>query len=75
MAKTVALSERVYKRLKELKESLGVGYSDLIEMLIEEYEKKRIEELKRLCRELRMSEEEVSKIKEITRELRERRWW
>jgi len=75
MAKTIALSERVYKRLRELKESLGVGYSDLIEMLIEEYEKKRIEELKRLCRELRLNEEEITKIKEITRELRERRWW
>ena len=36
MVRTIAVSERVYAKLKELKEVLGVEYNELIEILIEE---------------------------------------
>ncbi len=75
MARTIALSEDVYRKLKQLKDSLNMGYSDLINMLIETYRRCRIEELKRLCNELRISEEEVKKVVEVHRQLRNRRWW
>jgi len=52
-----------------------MGYSDLINMLIETYEKYRVEELKKLCSKLRVDEKEFNKIKEITEELRRRKWW
>ncbi len=75
MARTIALSEDVYRKLKQLKEALNMGYSDLIDMLIETYRRCRVEELKRLCKELMISEEEVAKIVEIHKQLRNRRWW
>ncbi|MCE4629288.1 MAG: antitoxin VapB family protein [Desulfurococcales archaeon] len=75
MARTIALSEDVYRKLKQLKDSLGVGYSDLIDMLIEAYRRYRVEELKRLCSELRIDEGEVERIAGVLRELRNRRWW
>lgn len=75
MTRTIALSEEVYRKLKQLKDSLGVGYSDLIDMLIEAYRRYRVEELKRLCTELRVSDEEAKRITEVLKGLRERRWW
>lgn len=75
MARTIALSKDVYRKLKQLKEALNMGYSDLIDMLIETYRRCRVEELKRLCKELMISEEEVAKIVEIHKQLRNRRWW
>jgi len=75
MTRTIALSERAYRRLKELKEALNLGYSELIELLIAEYEKRRIEELKTLCRKLRIKEEELAVIERLLKELRERKWW
>jgi len=44
-------------------------------MLIETYKKYRIEELKRLCNELKVDEKEFNEIRRITEELRKRRWW
>ncbi len=75
MTHTIAISENVYRKLKQLKDMLNVGYSDLIDMLIETYRKYRVEELKRLCNELRVSEEEINKIINVTRGLRKRKWW
>lgn len=74
LTKTIALSEDAYRKLKLLKDSLNTGYSDLINMLIETYRKYRVEELRRLCNRLKVSEEEVEKIVEIHRQLRNRRW-
>lgn len=75
MARTVALSEQAYRRLKELKEALNLSYSDLLLKLIEEYERHRLCELKELCRKLKAAPEEASKIEEITAQLRRRSWW
>ena len=75
MARTVALSEQAYRRLKELKEALNLSYSDLLLKLIEEYERHRLRELKELCRKLKTTPEEASKIEEITVQLRRRSWW
>ncbi|MCD6114434.1 MAG: hypothetical protein J7J78_03940 [Thermoprotei archaeon] len=75
MVRTIALSEDVYRRLRELKELLGVGYSDLVGMLIEVYRRYRVEELKRLCNELRIDEGEVERVFEVYRRLRGRGWW
>jgi len=75
LARTIALSEEVYRKLKQLKDSLNMGYSDLINMLIETYRRCRVEELKRLCKELRVGEEEFEKMVEIYKQLRNRRWW
>ncbi len=45
LAKTIAaLSEKVYKKLKHLRDSLDMGYSELIDMLIETYKRYRVEE-------------------------------
>ena len=59
---------------KELKEVLGVEYNELIEILIETYEKKRREELEKLIQESKLSNEDVKKVKEIAKNLRERSW-
>ncbi len=75
MVRTIALSEDVYRRLRELKDLMNVGYSDLIDMLIEAYRKYRVEELKRLCSELRIEEGEVERVFEVYRRLRGRGWW
>ena len=75
MARTIAISEDVYKRLKKLKDLLNVGYSDLISILIETYRKYRLEELKRLCNELKINEKEAEKITKIYKQLRNRKWW
>lgn len=75
MARTIAISEGTYKKLKQLKDSLNIGYSDLINMLIETYEKNRVDELRKLCNELRINDKDVEKLIEITRELRKRSWW
>jgi len=75
LTRTIAISENTYRKLKQLKDALNMGYSDLINMLIETYEKYRVEELKKLCSKLRVDEKEFNKIKEITEELRRRKWW
>jgi len=75
MGKTIAISERVYVKLKELKEALGIGYSDLIEKLIEVYERVRREELRNISSSSKLSNEEVTKIREVIKNLRERQWW
>lgn len=75
MTRTIAVSESVYRKLRQLKDSLNIGYSDLLDMLIETYKKYRVEELKRLCNELKVDEKEFIKIRKITEELRKRRWW
>ncbi len=75
MARTIAISERVYAKLRELKELLGVGYSELIEMLIETYEKYRRESLEKMLNESRMRNEDVEKVRKIVAELRGRSWW
>ena len=69
------MSESVYRKLRQLKDSLNIGYSDLLDILIETYKKYRIEELKRLCNELKVDEKEFNEIRKITEELRKRRWW
>ena len=69
------MSESVYRKLRQLKDLLNIGYSDLLDMLIETYRKYRIEELKRLCNELKVDEKEFNKIRKIIGELRKRRWW
>ncbi len=75
MAKTIAVSEHVYSRLKELKEALGVGYSELIEMLIEVYERARREELERMLWVSKLNNDDVEKVREVVKKLRERSWW
>jgi len=75
LARTISLSESTYKKLKKLKEDLKVSYSELIEILIETYERSRIEELKKLCKKLKVSDEEASMIESIVKELRNRKWW
>ncbi len=75
MARTIALSEDVYRKLRQLKEALGVGYSELVDMLIEAYKRYRVEELRKLCSELKLSEEEVEEVVRIVKGLRGRRWW
>jgi len=75
LARTIAVSESDYRKLRQLKDSLNIGYSDLLDMLIETYKKYRVEELKRLCNELKVDDKEFIKIKKITEELRRRRWW
>ena len=75
MGKTIALSREAYDELKKLKEELGLSYNELIILLVREYRKKRKEELKELCNKLKLSENEVKRIEEIIKELRERRWW
>ncbi len=75
MARTIAISERVYAKLRELKELLGVGYSELIEMLIETYEKYRRESLEKMLNESRMRNEDVEKVRKTVAELRGRSWW
>ena len=75
MTKTIALSEQVYSELKELKEAMGIGYSELIKVLIKEYKKQRVKHLKELAEKLRLPEEEVLKVKEVIKKLRRRSWW
>ncbi|HDI46757.1 MAG TPA: hypothetical protein ENF82_03015 [Candidatus Methanomethylia archaeon] len=75
MARTVALSEQAYRKLKELKEALNLSYSDLLLKLIEDYERHRLHELKELCRKLKTTPEEASRIEEIVAQLRGRSWW
>ncbi len=76
MVKTVALSDKAYRRLKELKRRIkSESFSDLILKLIEEYEKSRILYLRAAINELRLSSGEVSKLEKIISELRSRRWW
>ncbi len=75
MARTIALSEDVYRKLEHLKELLGMGYNDLIDMLIETYWRYRIEEMERLCNKLRIGDGEVEEVIKVTRELRRRKWW
>ncbi len=75
MTRTITLSEEVYKKLKRLKDSTGLGYSDLVNMLIETYHKCRVEELKKLCIELKVGDREVEEVVRITRDLRKRKWW
>ena len=76
MIKTVALSDKAYRRLKELKRRIkSESFSDLILKLIEEYEKSRILYLRAAINELRLSSGEVSKLEKIISELRSRRWW
>jgi len=76
LVKTVALSDKAYRRLKELKRRIkSESFSDLILKLIEEYEKSRILYLRAAINELRLSSGEVSKLEKIISELRSRRWW
>ncbi len=69
------MSKSVYRKLRQLKDSLNIGYSDLLDMLIETYRRYRVEELKRLCDELKVDEKGFNEIRRITKELRKRRWW
>jgi len=74
MTRTIALSEKAYNELKRLRERLGLSYSELIILLVEEYEKKRRRELVELCRRLKISEDEVERMRRIIMEARRRRW-
>ena len=40
-----------------------------------ETRRRRKEELRKLCSKLKLSENEVKRVGEIIKELRERRWW
>ncbi|RLF22635.1 MAG: hypothetical protein DRN15_08580 [Thermoprotei archaeon] len=74
MTRTIALSEKAYNELKRLRERLGLSYSELIILLVEEYEKKRRRELVELCRRLKIGEDEVERMRRIIMEARRRRW-
>jgi hypothetical protein len=63
------------RKLKGLKDTLNIGYSDLINIFIETYKRYRLEELERLYKGLRIDEDEAEKIIEIYRQLKSRKWW
>jgi len=75
VTKTIAVSNKVYEELKKLKESLGVGYSELLEILIKEYRERRIEKLINIIEKTKLTEEELRKVEEVVKRIRERRWW
>jgi len=75
MTKTIAVSDRVYKKLKDLKEASNLSYSELLERLLESYEKYRLEALRRAVERSRLPSEKVEEVRRIVKELRERSWW
>ena len=75
MTKTIAVSDRVYKKLKNLKEASNLSYSELLERLLESYEKYRLEALRRAVERSRLPSEKVEEVRRIVKELRERSWW
>jgi|GEM_PF-1311497 len=75
MTKTIAVSDKVYKKLKDLKEASNLSYSELLERLLESYEKYRLEALRRAVERSRLPSEKVEEVRRIVKELRERSWW
>jgi predicted CopG family antitoxin len=75
MTKTIAVSNRVYKKLKELKEAFNLSYSELLERLVESYERSRLEALRRVVERSKLPDEKVEEIRRLVEELRERSWW
>jgi len=75
MTKTIAVSNRVYRKLKELKEVSNLSYSELLERLLESYEKYRLEALHRAIERSKLPDEKVEEIRRTVKELRERSWW
>jgi predicted CopG family antitoxin len=75
MTKTIAVSNRVYEKLKELKEAFNLSYSELLERLVESYERSRLEALRRVVERSKLPDEKVEEIRRLVEELRERSWW
>jgi len=75
MTKIIAVSNKVYKKLKELKEASNLSYSELLGRLLESYEKHKLEALRRVVERSRLPSEKVEEIKRVIEELRERSWW
>ncbi|RLE87034.1 MAG: hypothetical protein DRN04_18695 [Thermoprotei archaeon] len=76
MTKTIAIKDAAYKKLKEIKDRIKAeSYSEVIMFLIENYEKFRLLKIKATINELKLSDDEIRKVKKIISELRERKWW
>jgi len=75
MTKTVAVSNEVYRKLKELKEASNLSYSELLERLLESYERSRLEALRRIVERSKLPSDKVEVVRRIVGGLRERSWW
>ncbi len=76
LTRTIALSDEAFEKLRRLKERTGAGsYSELVAMLVEEYEKSLMNRLKKLLSELKLKDREVDEIVNIVNRLRGRRWF
>jgi predicted CopG family antitoxin len=75
MTKTVAVSNEVYRKLKELKEASNLSYSELLERLLEGYERGRLEALRRIVERSKLPSDKVEVVRRIVGGLRERSWW
>jgi predicted CopG family antitoxin len=75
MTKTVAVSNEVYRKLKELKEASNLSYSELLERLLESYERGRLEALRRIVERSKLPSDKVEVVRRIVGGLRERSWW
>lgn len=76
LTRTIALSDEAYEKLRKLKEKTGASsYSELVSMLVEEYEKSLVNKLKQLLSELKLSDKEVVELEKIVNDLRSRRWF
>lgn len=67
MTKTIAVSNRVYKKLKELKEAFNLSYSELLERLVESYERSRLEALRRVVERSKLPRRKGRGDKEVSR--------
>jgi predicted CopG family antitoxin len=75
MTKTVAVSNEVYRKLKELKEASNLSYSELLERLLEGYERGRLEALRRIVERSKLPSDKVEAVRRVVGGLRERSWW
>ncbi len=76
LTRTIALSDEAYEKLRKLKEKTGASsYSELVSMLVEEYEKSLVNKLKQLLSELKLSDKEVVELEKIVNDLRSRSWF
>jgi predicted nucleic acid-binding protein len=61
-----ASNNRMYKKLKELKEASNLSYSELLEMLVESYERSRLEVLHKVVERFRLPDEKIEEDKEVS---------
>jgi len=61
-----ASNNRMYKKLKELKEASNLSYSELLEMLVESYERSKLEVLHKVVERFRLPDEKVEEDREVS---------